>query len=99
MRIVGIYSFNRGKEVIETNFSQELGEIKDVLARIDAAKYKNKISKEKTMPGKILYKPGELNQAFQREFEGREWYKQKVFCEYPTQYYVSDFTSEASSRR
>ncbi len=98
MRIVGIYSFNRGKEVIEAQFPHELQEIKDIIAGIEAAKYKNKISKEKTMRGKILYKPRELNKAFQQEFEGREWHKKKVFCDYPTEYYIPNFTSEASSR-
>lgn len=36
MRIAGIYSFNKGKEVIEANFAIELFEIKEAIAGVDA---------------------------------------------------------------
>lgn len=63
MRIVGIYSFNQGKAIIESKFGFELREIEQVIASIDSRKHKTKVSKEKTMPGKMLYKPSSLNNA------------------------------------
>jgi hypothetical protein len=61
MRIVGIYSFNNGRQFIEKNYPKLLVEIKDVVQAIDASKCRTKTSEEKTMPGKILYDPKALN--------------------------------------
>ena len=98
MIIAGLYSFNGGKEVIESRYAKELREIKQVIAAVDSAEHKTKVSKEKTMPGRILYKPRSLNEAFRAEFEARNWHKHKVPCQYPTEYYTPGFTSHASSR-
>lgn len=98
MIIAGIYSFNGGKEAVETRHATELREIKRIIATVDSVKHKTKVSKEKTMPGKILYEPGSLNRAFRAEFEARDWHKRKVPCEYPTQYYARGYTPPTSSR-
>jgi hypothetical protein len=47
MRIVGVYSFNRGKEIIESKFELELREIKAVIAAIDSRKHKNQSQQRK----------------------------------------------------
>lgn len=91
MRIGGIYSFNRGKQVIETRFADKLQEVLAIIAAVDGDKHKTKVSREKTMPGKMLYKPGSLNRAYNREFEKRGWQKYKVLCDYPTQFYTADY--------
>jgi len=93
-----VYSFKGGREVIQSKFGAELQEIKQIIAAVDSAEHKTKVSREKTMPGRMLYKPGALNKAFKREFETRNWQKHKVHCEYPTQYYKSDYRSSASSK-
>jgi hypothetical protein len=98
MIIAGLYSFNGGKEAVQARFRRQLREIRQIIAAVDSAKHRTKVSKEKTMPGRILYKPGSLNKAFRAEFEGREWHKHKVPCEYPTEYYTSGCTSRATSR-
>ena len=98
MIIAGVYSFNGGKEAVEAGFAKELLEIKQIIAAVDSAKHKTKVSKEKTMPGKVLYKPGSLNIAFRAEFESRQWHKYKVFCEYPSEYYLPGYTAQGSSR-
>lgn len=98
MRIVGIYSFNKGKEIIESKFRFELREIEQVIASIDSRKHKTKVSKEKTMPGKMLYKPSSLNNAFRQAFESLGWHKHKVNCEYPAQFYIGGYKPDASSR-
>jgi hypothetical protein len=65
--IAGIYSFNRGEEVINSRYSAELEEVKQVIAAVDSAKCKTKTSREKTMAGRTLYSPRTLNRAFTLE--------------------------------
>ena len=98
MIIAGIYSFNGGKEAVQSNYAKELREIRKIIAAVDSAKHKTKISKEKTMPGKVLYRPGSLNAEFDTEFEAKGWRKRKIPCEYPTNYYTAGFTARASSK-
>ena len=68
-------------------------EVKEIIATVDSAQCRTKASYEKTMPGRILYSPRSLNRAFKREFEKRGWQKHKVQCEYPTAYYLPEYTS------
>jgi len=91
MKIAGEYSFNGGREVIETKFLAELAEIKRLIASIDSAECKTKISREKTMPGRRLYSPRALNKAFKMTFSAQSWETYRVSCTYPTEYYVSDY--------
>jgi hypothetical protein len=98
MIIAGIYSFNGGKEAIKSKYARELREIRQIIAAVDSAKHKTKVSKEKTMPGKVLYRPGSLNKAFRAEFEARDWHKYKVPCQYPTKYYTRRYNARALSR-
>lgn len=98
MIIAGRYSFNNAEETFRTEYSAELCEIEEIIASIDGGECKTKISKERTMPGRQLYSPRSLNKAFMREFQTRRWQKHKVYCEYPTEYYVSGYTpSEISA--
>ena len=92
MIIAGEYSFNKGKKYIEKHFSNQLEVIKRVIKNIDAEKHINKESKEKTMPGKMLYSPVSLNKAFKREFGKYDWHRLRVKCNYPTEYYTQDYT-------
>jgi hypothetical protein len=98
MRIVGVYSFNRGKEIIESEFKWELREVEQVIAAINSRAHKTKVSKEKTMPGKMLYKPRSLNKAFTQSFESLQWQKHKVNCEYPAGFYVEGYTPKSRSK-
>ncbi len=91
MKIVGIYSFNNGKEIIGQKYSHLLREIEQVVSHVSAQKAKTKKSKEKTMPGKILYSPTALNKAFKNEFTKFGWQNQRVPCEYPTQFYTQSY--------
>lgn len=98
MKIAGVYSFNGGKETIDAKFSAELREVAQVIAAVDSARHRIKTSREKTMPGKMLYSPRALNKAFRAEFEARDWHKHKVRCDYPTGYYVSGHVSPVLSK-
>ena len=98
MIIAGAYSFNGGKKALESQFATELREIKRAIAKVDSAAHKTKVSAEKTMRGRILYKPSSLNKAFRNEFEAMFWHKCKVPCAYPTAYYTRGYKPSASSR-
>ena len=73
VRVAGFYSFNRGREDVEGRYANLLEEIKDVIGAVDASKYKIKASKEKTMPGRMLFDPRSINRAFKAEFLRRGW--------------------------
>ncbi|HEY4611351.1 MAG TPA: BglII/BstYI family type II restriction endonuclease [Bacteroidota bacterium] len=91
MNIVGIYSFNNGKETIDKRYPHLFNEVEKVIARVSASKAKTKKSREKTMRGKILYNPKALNKKFKQEFTAYGWQNQRVPCEYPTQYYSASY--------
>lgn len=69
MKIVGIYSFNKGKEIIEQKHPDLVAEIKKIISSVDAPRYKSKKSKEKTMKGRMLFSPVRLNKSFKSEFK------------------------------
>ena len=89
--IAGRYSFNSGGEYIESKYKSLLGEITDVISAVNANEHKTKSSKEKTMPGRILFSPQSLNRAFKDEFYRRHWQSVKVRCDYPTNYYTESY--------
>ncbi len=98
MIIAGVYSFNGGKEIIQSKFGSELREIERIIATVDSAAHKTKASREKTKPGRVLYSPYSLNKAFTKEFQKRQWRNHRVLCQYPTQYYQPGFTPATSSK-
>lgn len=73
MKIIAAYSFNRGKEFIERDHKDEQEEVKEIIEKVNAEECKTKISKEKTMKGKILYSPIELNKKFKEHFRDKGW--------------------------
>lgn len=92
MKIVGIYSFNGGKEYIEKHFPHLLKEVKQAINKIDAEEHKTKTSKEKTMQGRQLYSPKNLNKGFKAVFSELNWETDiRILCDYPSGYYVEDY--------
>ncbi len=97
MRIGGVYSFKTGREVIEERYSTQLAEITSVIEAVDASQYKTKISNEKTMAGKRLFKPSSLNKAFEREFQQMGWQSHlRIRCDYPADFYTPDYSAPPS---
>jgi len=78
MHIIAEYSHKDGRDFILGNHPQELEDIRQVIAQIDAMQFKTKRSREKTMPGRMLYSPIELNAEFKRRFEALGWEKRRV---------------------
>ncbi|MBE0415548.1 MAG: restriction endonuclease [Dehalococcoidia bacterium] len=95
MIIAGEFSFNDGKKVINSKYKHLLREVKAVISTIDANQHKTKRSKEKTMPGRMLFNPKSLNEAFKKEFYDRQWQKAKIKCDYPTGYYTEKYKPKA----
>ncbi len=91
MRVVALYSFNRGKEIIESQYKAELEEVTQVINEVDAKLYFDKESKEKTMPGRMLYSPTRLNAAFAQNFYPLGWRKHKEYCDYSPGYYLEGY--------
>lgn len=91
MIIAGEYSFNNGREFIHKKCKRLLDEIIEIVSLVDADQHKTKSSKEKTMPGRMLFSPQSLNKAFKREFVARNWRTVRVSCRYPTHYYTQDY--------
>ena len=73
MRIVEHYSHLNGLEYLMVHKPKLWEEIQQVIANVDATKFKTKVSKEKNMKGKMLYAPIEMNKAMDEEFQQRGW--------------------------
>ena len=64
------YSHLGGSEILQLRYPTINAEIDSVIAAVRLPQ-KTKVSKEKTMPGKLLYSPVELNRKFRVEFHKR----------------------------
>ena len=73
MKAVARYSHLNGEEYLLVHKPQLWTEVRDVIAAVDARACKTKISKEKTMPGRLLYSPREMNAAFKTGLEAKGW--------------------------
>lgn len=73
MEIIEKYSHLNGEEYLIVHHKKVYREIADVIQSVDANKFRTKVSKEKTMKGKLLYNPEELNEQFKRLFKRRRW--------------------------
>lgn len=91
MIVAGMYSFNHGLEVVQAKYPDLLGEIREVIAAIDASRYKTKESDERGKLGRLLYSPPRLNVAFRAEFAARGWARHRVSCTYPVAYYTPEY--------
>ncbi len=83
MRIAQKYSHLNGEEYLIVHHNDLYDEIKQVIDTIDGNQYITKISAEKTMTGKMLYSPADLNNAFEEKFNSLGWYEKRY------QYYVT----------
>lgn len=92
MIIAGVYSFKGGKEVVESQYSAELAEIRQVIAAVKCEEHKTKVSREKTMPGRMLYNPRSLNRAVKKDFATRGWASYRVECQYSVGYYTPGYS-------
>ncbi len=73
MQIGAKYSHLNGEEYLLVHKPELWQEVQDVIASVDAAACKTKVSKEKTMPGQLLYSPKDMNFAFKEGLESTGW--------------------------
>jgi len=73
MKIAQKFSHLNGEEYLIVHYNNLYDEIRRVIEKIDAEKYRTKISKEKRKIGNSLLSPKELNEAFSREFSILQW--------------------------
>lgn len=99
MKIAGVYSFNGGVEYVQQHFESELAEVVRAIEAVHADHHKTKESKEKTMPGKMLYSPVGLNKAFKNELFPLGWKNVKEVCEYSQDFYVDGYKSPFKGKR
>ena len=69
MKVVYEYSHLGGAEILQVRYPDCEREIYEVIAGVAAER--TKISKEKTMPGKRLYSPTDMNRKFREAFTAR----------------------------
>jgi hypothetical protein len=78
MKITETYSHLNGLEFLLVHKPILWREIKAVIADIDASLCRTKVSKEKTMKGKLLYSPIDMNAAFKRLLRKKSWDESRV---------------------
>lgn len=78
MKIAETYSHLNGLEFLLVHKPALWEELQAVIASIDAAACRTKISKEKTMQGKKLFSPIAMNQAFKEKLGHLGWGESRV---------------------
>ena len=78
MKIAQIYSHLNGLEFLMVHKLNLWEEIKTAIQNVDANKAFDKVSKEKTMVGKVLYSPSKLNKLFKSEFYVNGWNETRI---------------------
>ena len=78
MKIVETYSHLNGLEFLLVHKPRLWEEIKNVVLSVDAENCKTKVSKEKTMKGKLLYSPIDMNSAFSKLLRANKWAESRV---------------------
>ena len=73
MQIAAKYSHLNGFEYMQVHRPRLWEEVEQAIATVDAAKCKTKVSREKTMPGRLLYSPVSMNDEFKASFKRLGW--------------------------
>lgn len=74
MKIIYEYSHLGGKQILQVDYPLILKEVHDAINSITDIG-KNKVSKEKTSHGEMLYSPKELNEAFASQFNSKGFHE------------------------
>ena len=67
MKIAQVYSHLNGVEFLMVHKPVLWNEIQNAIKNVNADEAFDKVSKEKTMVGRILYSPAKLNALFKKE--------------------------------
>jgi len=78
MRIAETYSHLNGLEFLLVHKAALWEEIQTVVSGVDAGRCRTKVSREKTMRGKLLYSPIDMNESFKQLLRARGWEESRV---------------------
>ena len=78
MKIVQTYSHLNGLEYLMVHKKGLWKEVQEVIRGVDGDACKTKVSKEKTMSGKVLYSPIDMNKSFSRLLAKQGWSESRV---------------------
>lgn len=78
MKIIETYSHLNGLEFLMVHKPKLWKEIKNVILSVEAENCKTKVSKEKTMKGKLLYSPIDMNSSFSKLLRANKWEESRV---------------------
>ena len=78
MKIAETYSHLNGLEFLLVHKPTLWKEIRAVVEAVDATKCRTKVSKEKTMKGKLLFSPVDMNAAFKALLRAKDWDESRV---------------------
>src|SRR5207247_3917867 len=78
MKITQTYSHLNGLEYLLVHKRNLWTEIQKVIHSVNAGACRTKVSKEKTMHGRVLYSPIDMNKAFSSLLAARGWSESRV---------------------
>jgi hypothetical protein len=78
MKIIETYSHLNGLEFLIVHKPKLWNEIQEVIKSLNASKCKTKVSKEKTMKGKLLFSPIDMNKEFKSLLKKKQWLESRV---------------------
>jgi len=86
MKVVNTYSFREGEAFLKRKHPNELREVLDAIKHLNATAVLTKESKEKTMRGRLLFSPRDMNDYLKLELHKKGWTakakgKKKKFAE------------------
>ena len=84
MKLAQVYSHLNGLEYLMVHKPDLWEEIQSAIKNVDASKAFCKESKERTMKGKTVYSPRELNRLFKQGFSDMGWSESRI------SYYVNE---------
>ena len=73
MQIKALYSHLNGHEYLLVHRKQLWDEVERVVENVDAEACRTKVSRERTMRGRLLYSPADMNNAFKSGFHDNGW--------------------------
>jgi len=78
MKIAETYSHLNGLEFLLVHKPNLWKEIQTVITAVNANKCRTKVSKEKTMKGRLLFSPIDMNAEFNRLLRNKSWKESRV---------------------
>lgn len=78
MKITETYSHLNGLEFLLVHKPKLWKELQSVISAVDATKCKTKVSREKTMQGKRLFSPIDMNAEFKLRLRKKNWAESRV---------------------